>query len=295
MPEIEEEIAIILDNTLYISDLDGTLLGDDATLSPHTVDVVNRFIEAGGLFSIATARSLNLGGKVMDPLHLKLPVCLNNGAVIYDFGKKEFLAVNRLPEDGLRKLSDLFEAENLRGFVFGLDGHTVKIFHQPLLRESERRYRESRYDAYGGHFYEVDDLAEGAASVVPEGTAAIIPFFCVVYGEPDFLADFQNQVNAIEGLQCSVYSDIYNEFFFMDIYSAAASKETGAKWIQQYCGAERVVAFGDNHNDIPMLLAADESYVTENGVEEAKAAATGVISHCDDSGVACFLTDRFGL
>lgn len=43
--------------TLFVSDLDGTLMQPDATLSPVTVRLLNKAIDAGRLFSVATART----------------------------------------------------------------------------------------------------------------------------------------------------------------------------------------------------------------------------------------------
>ena len=45
------------DKTLYLSDLDGTLLQNDASLSPFAVRELNRMIEKGLCFSISSARS----------------------------------------------------------------------------------------------------------------------------------------------------------------------------------------------------------------------------------------------
>ena len=44
--------------TLYVSDLDGTLLRSDETLSEYTCNVINNLTEKGMVFSYATARSL---------------------------------------------------------------------------------------------------------------------------------------------------------------------------------------------------------------------------------------------
>ena len=47
--------------TLYVSDLDGTLLRPDGRVSAYSLGVLNRLIEAGVLFTYATARSLSSG------------------------------------------------------------------------------------------------------------------------------------------------------------------------------------------------------------------------------------------
>ena len=44
--------------TLYVSDLDGTLLRSDETISNSTKEIINQFIDNGGYFSYATARSI---------------------------------------------------------------------------------------------------------------------------------------------------------------------------------------------------------------------------------------------
>ena len=43
--------------TLYVSDLDGTLLNSNQTLSPFTIQTINQLVSDGMLFSYATARS----------------------------------------------------------------------------------------------------------------------------------------------------------------------------------------------------------------------------------------------
>lgn len=63
--------------------------------------------------------------------------------------------------------------------------------------------------------------------------------------------------------------------------------------LREICGADEVVAFGDNYNDITMLKAADRCYVPANGVEEAKELATGIIGGCDEDGVISFLMEDF--
>lgn len=45
-------------HTLYVSDLDGTLLRSDETISEYTSNIINSLIDRGMIFSYATARSL---------------------------------------------------------------------------------------------------------------------------------------------------------------------------------------------------------------------------------------------
>ena len=65
--------------------------------------------------------------------------------------------------------------------------------------------------------------------------------------------------------------------------------------LKEMLGLERVICFGDSENDLSMFEAADESYAPENAKDELKSAATAVIGHHDDEGIARFLRERFNL
>ena len=56
--------------------------------------------------------------------------------------------------------------------------------------------------------------------------------------------------------------------------------------------ADRVVAFGDNINDLPMLRAADVAVAVGNALPEVKAAADIVICFNTEDSVARFVYDH---
>ncbi|MDR1699603.1 MAG: HAD family hydrolase, partial [Lachnoclostridium sp.] len=86
-------------NTLYISDLDGTLLNEKAVLSDYTIDSLNDMIGRGMNFTIATARTPATVLDIMSEVKLSIPAILMNGVLIYDFAKNEYLKVRRIPID----------------------------------------------------------------------------------------------------------------------------------------------------------------------------------------------------
>ena len=65
--------------------------------------------------------------------------------------------------------------------------------------------------------------------------------------------------------------------------------------LRKQLGASKVVCFGDSENDLSMFAAADEAYAPENAKEHVKAAATAVIGHHDEDGIARYLRQRFKL
>lgn len=86
--------SAIHDGILYVSDLDGTLLRRDGTLSAQSAALLNGCMERGLLFTIATARSWNSAGPLLSKLRLTLPVITYNGAFLVDPQTKRLLAAS---------------------------------------------------------------------------------------------------------------------------------------------------------------------------------------------------------
>lgn len=62
------------EKTLYISDLDGTLLNSDKEITTYTRDTLNKLMAGGLQFSIATARTASSAVKILSGLNINVPV-----------------------------------------------------------------------------------------------------------------------------------------------------------------------------------------------------------------------------
>jgi hydroxymethylpyrimidine pyrophosphatase-like HAD family hydrolase len=82
---------------------------------------------------------------------------------------------------------------------------------------------------------------------------------------------------------------------WIDIHHTEASKGGAVQALKNRLGFERVVCFGDGANDLSMFEAADESYAPANAESAVLEAATAIIGHHDEDGVATFLRERFRL
>ena len=78
--------------TLYLSDLDGTLLRADATLSRFSKRLLGGLISRGMLFSYATARSFSSASVILRGLDLRLPAITYNGTFCVDAATGKVLA-----------------------------------------------------------------------------------------------------------------------------------------------------------------------------------------------------------
>ena len=79
-------------STLYVTDLDGTLLNQVGRIPPESLEILNRLMARGMLFTYATARSYVSASVVTDGLRVSAPVIVYNGAYILRPDSGEILA-----------------------------------------------------------------------------------------------------------------------------------------------------------------------------------------------------------
>ena len=108
--------------TLYVSDLDGTLLRSNETTSDYTNRTINELGDSGMLFSYATARSFQTSHKVTKGLNAKIPLIIYNGAMVVDNKDGSFLIKNFFGEEIKQVISDL-----LLNDVFPIVTHLLTV------------------------------------------------------------------------------------------------------------------------------------------------------------------------
>jgi hydroxymethylpyrimidine pyrophosphatase-like HAD family hydrolase len=131
----------------------------------------------------------------------------------------------------------------------------------------------------------LDELPSDAAVTHVNSIGAVDAINAItrrVEGEPHLVA---YSGLAMEGAQ----------WHWLDIHHSGASKGIAIKTLKELLGFDRVICFGDSDNDLSMFEAADESYAPANANDAIKSAATAVIGHHDEEGIARFLRERFSL
>ena len=266
--------------TLYITDLDGTLLGHDARLSNYTRDTLNTLINRGMLFSFATARSIISASKCVAGLHLQGPVILGNGTFVSDYPTGQVHQFAGLTEESKTALLTLMEREQAPVMIFALiDGRERVSWLQERENGGIKRYLQDRVgDIRLRPVQTFAELAEGQVTQI------------TMMDEEAKSRHMQQLCAEVDGIESSLMTDTYYpQDWTLMIARAGVSKATGIALLRQMLPVENVVAFGDNLNDLPLFQAADESYAVANAAEELKQYATGVIAANDEDGVAKWL------
>lgn len=267
--------------TLYVSDLDGTLLRPDETLSPFTIQTINNLVEKGMLFSYATARSIVTAARVTNGLTTQFPVIVHNGAFIRRPDTGELLASSFFGTKFSMVLKDLL-SHNIYPIVYSLNEGQEK--YRYLVEKSTPGMRSflntRRGDPREVPVHDPRALFQGK------------PYYITCIDEPEKLIPLYEKYK--DQLRCILYREIYSGDLWLEIMPKDVSKANAIRRLKKILGCERLVVFGDGTNDMDMFQLADEAYAVENAVAELKQIATGIIESNEADGVAKWLQKRLG-
>lgn len=135
--------------TLYVSDLDGTLLRSDERTSGYTNRTVNRLVGEGMLFSYATARSFQTARKVTAGLEAEIPLIVYNGAAVADNRDGSFLQMDFFGGEAAEILDEL-EACGVFPIVYAVAGGREIFSYLPArCTRGMRAFLETRKTTEG--------------------------------------------------------------------------------------------------------------------------------------------------
>lgn len=109
--------------TLYVSDLDGTLLNLNDKISEYSTSIINSLIDKGMHFTYATARSLSSASIVAKGLTTNIPVIVYNGAFIINANSGEILSSTKFNNKEKYFVIELLEKYKIFPLVYSfIDG-----------------------------------------------------------------------------------------------------------------------------------------------------------------------------
>ena len=255
-----------------MSDLDGTLLSDDSLLSRGTIDTLNRIIgELGGLFTIATARTPATVVPLMQEVHATLPFIVIGGSAMWNPVKACYEHTHGIDAETVNAVADVFDRHHAHPFIYRRHGNgMLHAHHYGPLSYQEARFVEARQHLPLKRFL-LDDH-----NYRHNNDEALLIFSLNKYTVLEAIAD--DLRTNVPTCQVMLYHDIFDESEgYLEIFTAGTSKAAAIRDLAREVGAERVVVFGDNRNDIAMMQAADHSVAVDNAFPEVKAIASEVI------------------
>ncbi len=271
---------------MVVFDLDGTLLNGDAVLSTYTVDTLGLMAEQGIAYTIATGRTLHGARSALEGHTFHLPQAYKNGVMIWHPDLNRLVSGATLTPEEVTLVLEAFEANGVTPFVYSIsDCGEESIYHPPIRTQIEREVGRRLGVEWPGAAGDLDDLpAEARISHINAVGAsdAILSVIRSVDSAPHLIA-----------FSGTLFEE--DSWRWLDIHHADASKGGAVTELKHMLSLERVICFGDSDNDLSMFSVAEESYATANANSAVKAAASEVIGHHNEDGVARFLRTRFSL
>ncbi|MBR1764744.1 MAG: HAD family phosphatase [Ruminococcus sp.] len=272
--------------TLYLSDLDGTLLRRDETVSAYTASVINSLPARGVCFSYATARSRTTALKATRGITVPLPLVVYNGAFVCRSDDGGLLYKHAFSAEAAREILRCFRGCGLSPVVYSLQGGEEKFSY---LRDEIGPRTRAFLDTRAG------DPRDTPLTAPDRLLAGEVFYFNCIGGERELLSCYEA---LRERHECLYYNDPATGDCWLELMPAGTSKAAAALALKKLLGAERLVVFGDSVNDLSLFEAADEAYAVANASEEVKARATAVIASNEEDAVAHWLEENvplFGL
>jgi Cof subfamily protein (haloacid dehalogenase superfamily) len=253
------------------TDLDGTLLRSDGTVSARSRHALGAAEDAGALVVLVTGRPPRWMAPVVEQTgHRGLAVCAN-GALVYDMHTEEVLEEHLLEPEIAVEITRALR-DSLPGLAFAVERGQHGFAHEPAYRPG--------WDTE-------DKVVDALDRIMTEPMAKLLARHPEL--DPDtLLARAREIVGEVATLTHSSQDGL------LEISAAGVSKASTLELVcaQRGYAATDVVAFGDMPNDIPLLVWAGWSVAVENAHPDVMDVVDEVTASNDDDGVAVVL-DRW--
>jgi Cof subfamily protein (haloacid dehalogenase superfamily) len=252
---------------LVVSDVDGTLLTRNKTLTDDARGAVRRLHEAGIGFTIVSSRPTLGMGFLIEPLQIKLPVGSFNGSSIVDpqLGPIEQHLIP--PSVAQRSLDVLNE--------FGVD---IWLFTNDawLTRNPD------------GEYVPHEKLAIRADPTIVTDFAPYVSVACKIVGASSDAALLQRCEAAMQKAVGTQATAVRSQTYYLDVTPPGHDKGTFVEAIAKRLGisTDAVATIGDMQNDLPMFANSGMSVAMGNAADDVKKRATHVTRSNEDEGFA---------
>ena len=265
-----------MDVKLVATDIDGTLIRTDGTLSKRTIEVLQALPVP---LVVATGRPVRWLRQLFDQMAHPVPAVCANGAVIYDADADRVLRADPLSVDMLLDVT-----KRLREAIPDI-----------ALAVEVEDGRKFWYEQAWPLRWEDDEHAALRVLATPEELTSVPAVKLLARSavhQPDEFCELVTRT--LGGLAEATHS---SSSALVEISAAGVTKAAGLAWICEQEGIEpsQVLAFGDMPNDIPMLAWAGRAVAMGNAHPAVKEVADVVGRSNDEDGVARYLSELFDL
>lgn len=259
---------------LLISDYDGTLTGKDGTVPQANLEAIEYFTAHGGIFTVATGRSLPTALQRLASVPVNGPVLVYNGAVCCRKDGSGLLFCHGLPRDFSNLMNGyLLRYSRLVAEVQGLDCHWSPGLSQRRLTwlTGEGAVLRTGRDP-------LPQAAVNFAFYAPDEDPYKLPWESEDAG---LLETIGREINLLPG-----YEAVHSAPGMLEVSAAGVNKGAAAGELARLLNRSTLICVGDAPNDLPMLRASDLAYVPAGSHPTMEAAGYPLTLPCDHGAIA---------
>ncbi|MEM6253094.1 MAG: HAD family hydrolase [Cyanobacteria bacterium P01_D01_bin.156] len=271
--------------TLYVSDLDGTLLTSTATLSGYTRNTLNRLLASGLPFTIATSRSVSSVRPIFEGVNLLLPVIELNGAYITDLTTGQHLFVNDIATDLATDILDVVQHHKISPLLSTYNGQDDHVYFSTEVNPGIRWYIDDAARNEDGRWH----CCPNMKTILSE---RVMRFTLI-----DTKIRLEQLAQALlQRFPCRLDMHLFEnpyqpDWYWLTLQDQGATKANGIRELRSLHNLQdhKLTVFGDHNNDISMFQLADVAVATANATVELQQHATEIIGHHRDDSVVKYL------
>ncbi len=237
---------------LFISGLDETLLNDEEQLSPYTVVEINRMLEKGALFTIATERTAATLIDSIKNINLKLPIIAFDGAILFDIHNKKYIRKEVIAADVVVEIQKVLKEEKVCCFTTALLQDTLLIYYDNFYHEIEEQiYTKLRTSLYRNYINgTVSKDAECFYIMCIDTNSNITRIYQRLKKSPIY-----ENIRMVR-----VLSKDFKGYTYLKIYHKNATKQNMFNELKQMIGVEKSISFGTIPGQYDVLIHINDNH-----------------------------------
>ena len=264
---------------LICLDLDGTLLNDNKEISSYTKQVLTELQQRGHYIMIATGRPYRASQIYYHELNMNTPVVNFNGAYVHHPKAQDFETIHEVLDVEISKnIITALQQSHVTNIIAEVKDYVFINNHDPRLFEG---FSMGNPKIQTGNLLE--QLNESPTSLLVEAEEDNIPEI------KDMLTHFYAE--NIEHRRWGA------PFPVIEIVKRGINKARGIEYAKQYLNIadDRIIAFGDEDNDIEMIKYATYGIAMDNGLQDLNDVANHTTYSNNNDGIGRYLNDFFDL
>ncbi|MBM7702606.1 Cof-type HAD-IIB family hydrolase [Metabacillus iocasae] len=264
---------------LIALDLDGTLLTDTKIISPRTKKVIEKAKQQGHIVMIATGRPYRSSSMYYTELQLNTPIVNFNGALVHH-PQQQSWGVYHNP----------LQRQTAHHIVEAMDSYNVNNILAEVMDDIYLHYEDRKLIdviSLGNPKLQTGDLRH---------TLNYDPTSILIHAD-------EAHVDEIRSHLSSVHAEVIEHrrwgapWHVVEIVRKGLNKAVGLKRVADHYNIpqDRVIAFGDEDNDLEMIEYAGHGIAMANGISALKTIANDITLSNEEDGIAYYLENTLKL